>query len=84
MEHKEHELKILPKYYRHVASGIKPFELRKDDRDFQQFDILYLREWENGVYTGRAVKREITYILRDCPEYGLKEGCCILGLGDRK
>ena len=75
-----HELKILPKYYKDVVSGKKNFELRKFDRDYKVGDILLLREYENNKYTGREVRVGIGYILKDCPEYGLMDGYCILGL----
>ena len=75
-----HELKILPKYFEDVNCRIKNFELRKDDREFMPGDLIVLREYENGEYTGKEIKNiPIRYILRDCPEYGLKEGYCILG-----
>lgn len=41
---KKHELKILPQYFQAVWSGIKTFELRKDDRDYQ----LGIRHLEPG------------------------------------
>ena len=75
-----HELKILPQYYKEVVSGKKNFELRKNDRDYQVGDILKLREYENGEYTGRVKYFAIKYILKDCSEYGLMDGYCILGL----
>ena len=38
-------------------------------------------KYENGAYTGREIKNlPIYFILRCCPEYGLKDGYCILGL----
>ena len=75
-----HELKILPQYFYLVKSGRKNFELRKDDRNFQVRDLVTLREFYDGNYTGLEIKNiPINYILRDCPEYGLKEGYCILG-----
>lgn len=73
------ELKILPQYYQDVVSGRKTFELRKDDRDYQIHDLLELKEWD-GEFTGNSCRRRITYILRNCPEYGLKEGYVILGV----
>lgn len=83
MEHPMiHSVKILPKYYRHLEYS-KKFELRKDDRDYQVGDILELREFENGCYTGRTSRFKITYVLRNCPEYGLMDGYCILSLGER-
>ena len=37
---KIHELKIKEKYYKDVALGYKPFELRKNDRDYQKGDLI--------------------------------------------
>lgn len=76
---KKHELKILPQYFEAVCKGIKRFELRKDDRNYQVGEIVILREWDGIEYTGDIFVTEIKYILRDCPQYGLMEGYCILG-----
>ena len=73
------EKKILPKYFKEVDSGNKTFELRKDEDDLQVGDILVLREWD-GEYTGKQLIREVTYVLRDCPEYGLMDGYCVLAI----
>lgn len=76
-----HELKINPKYFDDVKSGRKRFEIRKDDRDYKVGDLIILKEYENGHYTGREIKcLTIRYILRDAAEYGLMDGYCILGL----
>lgn len=79
-EQRIHELKILPEYFDAIRNGKKYFELRKNDRDYRTGDILLLREWKDGEYTGRTIKREITYILEGCPEYGLMDGFCILAI----
>lgn len=77
---KTHELKILPEYYRAVINREKQFELRKDDRNFRVGDLVILKEWDGSDYTGRqAGIFIITYILRDCEQYGLKDGYCIIG-----
>ena len=75
-----HELKLLPQYYNDVALGIKTFELRKNDRDFQVGDELVLREWDGEDYTGRSLFRHVVYIYHGCNCYGLEEGYCILGM----
>lgn len=75
-----HELKCLPEYYEAALLGKKSFELRKDDRKFKVGDLVLLREYDNGYYTGRTLGyRTIVYILRNCEEHGLKEGYCIIG-----
>jgi hypothetical protein len=84
-----HKLKIAPRWFDAVSYGAKPFEVRRDDRDYQVGDVLVLREWIEyhwtpwgGYYTGRSVMRRVTYVLRheDFPQ-GIAEGYCVLGLG---
>ena len=70
-----HALKIYPEYYEAVKSGKKPFEVRKNDRDFKVGDILALNEFdplegEKGQYTGRATFQRISYILADETSFG--------------
>lgn len=76
----EHELKILPQFYNGIASHKKTFEIRKDDRDYQEGDRILLREFDGENYTGHQTRRIITYILRNAKEYGLADGYCILGI----
>lgn len=73
-----HNLKILPQYYSAAASGSKPFELRKNDRNFQIGDNLHLKEWNGEYYTGREVHCYITYIFKG-GQFGLDKDYCILG-----
>ena len=71
--------KILPEYFSAVLNGEKHFELRVDEDNAQVGDRLKLREWDGKYYTGREIDKKITYVLRNCSEYGLMEGYCILG-----
>ena len=73
------EKKILPQHFQAVREEKKNFELRKDEDDVQQGDVLILMEWENGERTGRTEVRRIRYVLRNVPEYGLMQGYCIIG-----
>lgn len=52
-----HALKTEPHFYEPAKQGLKPFEVRKNDRDFKIGDYLALNEYdpEKGCYTGRAV-----------------------------
>ena len=86
-----HKLKIKPEYYRAVLSGRKTFELRKDDRDYQEGDLIQFTIVENELtgngmipHCKKEITREelyqITYILKNVPEYGLDKEYCILGI----
>ena len=78
MSRQHHYLKTETEYYQAVEKGLKKFELRKNDRNFQIHDMLYLEETVNGIYTGRKLQpMEIKYILQG-GKYGLEEGYCIL------
>ncbi len=79
---KEHEMKIAPVWFDAVSSGAKRFELRKDDRGVEVGDMLVLREYQRdeASYTGRSVRRRVTYVLRDVPKFGLQPGYAIIGL----
>jgi hypothetical protein len=84
----EHELKCWPDYYSAVEDGSKPFDVRKWDRPFKVGDALLLREWdpEKLDYTGRELRRNITYVLDltylpgdDIPHFA---GYAVLGLSN--
>lgn len=73
--------KILPEYFAKVQAGWKNFELRKDEDNVCVGDVIILEEFDpdNGSRTGRRIKRKVTYVLRNVPEYGLMPGYCIIG-----
>ena len=79
-KHMTHELKIKTGYFEAVKSGLKNFEIRKNDRNFKVGDYVILKEWYHARFTGREVKRKITYIYFGSGTYGLSEEYCILGL----
>lgn len=69
-----HELKIKPTYYKEVLLGLKKVEIRFNDRDFKEGDLLILNEFDTstGRYTGGQIKRKANYILSDI--IGLEKG----------
>lgn len=85
---KLHELKINHNYLVDVTVGIKTFELRKNDRDYQVGDLIHFidigRNDSEGdgfePYIDKDELYKITYILKDVPEYGLDKDYCILGI----
>lgn len=72
------EKKILPEYFEAVIKDEKKFEIRLDEDDVKAGDTLILKEWDGEKFTGRETERSITYVLRNVPEYGLKDGYCIM------
>lgn len=74
-----HDLKTWPQYFEAVESGVKTFELRKDDRPFAEGDILLLREFdpEGEKYTGRYVYTLVTYLARGG---AIPRGYCVMAI----
>jgi hypothetical protein len=55
--------KILPGYYEDLLSGKKKFELRLNDFEIQEGDMLELVEIdENRKLTGRKLQKKVTYV----------------------
>lgn len=79
---KLHEIKIENKYFWNVALGKKTAEIRKNDRDYQIGDILYLKEIEmlrdEIIYTGNYVLVQITHIVKAEEFKGLSDNYVML------
>ncbi|MBR9961244.1 DUF3850 domain-containing protein [Anaerostipes sp. Marseille-Q3525] len=75
-----HKLKLAKMFFNDMQTGRKPFDLQKNDREYQLGDVIEYREMDNGEPTGRILEKEIIYILEGFA--GLKEGYCILALTD--
>lgn len=84
---KTHDLKTDPDVFEAVYSGLKTFEIRKDDRGFEIGDLLRLLETESSAeamaegarleFTGRQSHHRVRYIMRG---YGLAQGWCIMAI----
>lgn len=72
----KHNLKILPIYFELQNDGIKNWEIRKNDRNFQVGDILNLNEWDEKKYTGRVLMVEVIHTFKS--SLTLKEDYVIL------
>jgi Domain of unknown function (DUF3850) len=82
---KHHDLKIWPEYFQSVKYNSKPFEVRKDDRNFEVGDVLHLHEYDpqDDSYTNDVCHRKITYKLSG-GSFGIEDGYCVLGLTNIK
>lgn len=75
----DHELKIWPEHFEPTIEGVKKAELRKNDRDFRENQMIKLREWDPGTeeYTGRCAYAKITHVTSAPP---IPEGWVLLSL----
>jgi hypothetical protein len=79
MSRQHHYLKTVNPFFQDVKRGIKPFEIRFNDRNYQFGDILHLQEFvPPETYTGDEIKREVTYVLDD--EKYCKPGFVVMGI----
>ncbi len=58
--------KIWPQYFDEIVSGKKKFELRLNDFEVKEGDVLLLEEWDPNTkeYTGRKMEKKVTHVLK--------------------
>ncbi len=77
MKETMHIKKIQEKYFCDILFNYKNFEIRKNDCNYQIGDKVKLMLYVDDKPTGEYIIVEITYILKDIPEYGLDKDYCI-------
>lgn len=77
-----HKIKCEIEYFEKVLSGDKKFELRLNDRNYQEGDILDICEFNKITqeFTGRECDRLVLYVLKNAEKFGLREGFCIMSI----
>ena len=78
---KYHTLDTWPVFFEAVISGLKTFEVRKDDRGFKVGDCLTLIEYDPHTEkrSGRMQTFRISYKMGG-GAFGLENGYCALGI----
>lgn len=81
MKTRRHYLKTWPQYFAAIQIGGKTYEVRKNDRAFQQGDKVTLQEFDplGNNYTGRQIEAEIGFVICG-PGFGIKKGYCVFSL----
>lgn len=81
-----HHLKTIQPYFDQLYLGLKTFELRKNDRNYQVGDLLVLQEYDidTGNLTGCQVEKVISHVLENAEQFGLMEGYCVLSITNYK
>lgn len=79
-----HELPLWPDCFAAVRAGHKPFDVRRNDEDFQVGDVLLLREFNPDAhdYTGRTITRWVSYVLQG-GNFGVEADWCVLGFSSQ-
>ena len=79
---KLHELKTINPFFEDIWRGLKDFEVRKNDRNFEIGDRLKLIEYgANQIPTPRYILKDVKYILMG-GQYGISDDYVVLGLKD--
>jgi hypothetical protein len=78
---KQHILKTWLEEFKDIKSGRKPFDFRKNDRDFQLGDTVISAEYNqhSKKFTGEKHEARITYLIKG-GKFGIPEGYCIMAL----
>jgi len=73
------ELKIWTKYLEDILNDLKTFELRNNDKDFQDNEYVLLREYEDSSdsYLNREVLIKIKKVYKFGQKFGLYKDFCI-------
>ena len=84
MSNKDHDLKCLQPYFADVRNGVKDFEVRLNDRNFQVGDTIHLHEIRDDETKTHAIHGTlpIKYILQG-GQFGIEPGYVVLGFGVR-
>lgn len=77
-----HDVKLDPYYARAAATGLKRFEIRNDDRNYQEGDNLVMHTILDGVEVEIESRILFKLVPADPFAIGLKTGYCGLGLGN--
>ena len=58
------EKRCWPEYFQAILDGKKAYEVRLNDFEIGEGDVLILREWnpETKEYTGRTIEKKVTYV----------------------
>lgn len=75
---KIHTLKAGEPTFSDLRSGVRTFDVRRNDQDFHVGDLLMICQYINDNFTGYDIQRKISYIGTDSE--GLKDGYVLLGL----
>lgn len=72
-----HELKIAPVHFNNIKAGKKSFEVRLNDRNYNEGDTLILNEYVSGMYTEKMMEKTVVHVHKGL---GMMDGYVVLGI----
>lgn len=77
-----HELKCVDPFYEDVAEGTKTFELRMNDREYNDGDQLLLKQYSQTTnsYSGFECKVDVIKVYKNMEQFGLPAHMCIMAI----
>lgn len=77
-----HLLKTAQPYFDEIKNGLKSFEVRKDDRNFQVGDRLDLFEGTHEISNTTHRNHIHVFVIYKLTggQFGIEEGYCVLGI----
>lgn len=69
---KVHELDCISDVFQDIYNGVRSFDIRDDDRDYEIGDSLHLKEYniKTQSHSGRWISKRVTYIQNISVPYG--------------
>jgi hypothetical protein len=76
----EHHIKTWVPEFQAAWDGLKLFEIRVNDRNYQVGDTLVQQEWiPDSEYTGREIRATVVYMVNG-GEWGLPVELCVMSI----
>ena len=60
-----HRIKLASDWFNAVAAGVTNLTIPKEDRCFKPRDTLILSEYDGEKYTGRVIRADVRFVLKD-------------------
>ena len=79
----QHNLKTWPAQFHDVKYGLKRFEIRKNDRDYQVGNLLLLQELnpDTRIYSGDECLVVVDYVMTEFPCHAVLDGFAVMSIG---
>jgi hypothetical protein len=75
-----HELKTEIPYFDAAEQGLKPFEIRVNDRGYQKGDTILSKAWHRDANCYDSTREPLRGTITWVTNYAQKDGWCVFGV----